>query len=872
VPPDSSTIKIHLLGKFEVSLEGKTLLVNDWKRQKAAALFKRLAWERKLQKEIIVDYLWPDASLTSGSNNLYRALHEIRRTLDAHLGKGAADQIVSFSDGILTLSDSVWVDAHEYEKTAKNSNTRYLIENYPGDFLPDDLYEDWAHPPREHLRQIYRDAILTIAEDDPGSMTELLTSLLARDPLDEPVHRALMKAYVLTGRRHEALRQYKVCADALDTSLGITPDPQTTSLYEQILQGEIVARTDTAPKTSSTGPTIPLIPNSIELEKDSAFVGRQDELDLLVQSIEKVQNGDGNVILLAGDTGVGKTRLAYEALQRAASSGLQILLGTCYEQEGQLPYQPFIEAFNRYLSDHNLPSDQNPIINFQRLGVTDPQQEQWSLFNATAGFLNEITQKTSLVFLVDDLHAADETSLSLFHFLARQTRSMPLILLATYRNDIPSIKSKPFGVLLNALYRERLGEKVNVGRLGKDDVIGIITPLLNRNPDPALVQAIFEATEGNPFFIQEVIQSLLSEKLLKQDNDAWQLPQGTKLPLPSRLTELLLERVEALGEGVKIALVCGAVLGREFRFEILRDSSRLSDGDVLDALDAALSGHLLEETDTGYRFRHSLIRRALYDSSSRARRNILHTRAAEAIEASFSDHGSVLDSQLESLAYHYLRSTQRERALTYLLKAGEQASSVYALEVAIKHYEDALSLMDEFKMDDPVQRWKILESLGWWYDTLADIPHAIENFEEALALPPTETWKSAPRDRARLHRAAATVFITGGNLARGEFHLKAALSEVDENEDASDYALLLYTMSQYHWHKNEYQEAFDAAQRSMEIAERLNDQDALANAFEMLALTCHSLGEWQSGLKFEQRRASLAGHELDVTSAFDVHL
>ena len=865
---DSPDIKIYLLGKFEISRGDKTLRVSDWNRQKAAALFKRLAWERKLHKEIIVDQLWPEASLTSGSNNLYRALHEIRRTLDTNLGKGSADQIISFSDGILTLSDSIWVDAHEYEKI---TNTKYLIENYAGDFLPDDLYEDWTQPPREHLRQIYRDAVLSAAEADPRSTTTTLAAILVQDPLDEPAHRALMKAYALTGRRHDALRQYKTCIETLDSNLGITPDPQTTALYEQILQGEIVAATDTASGTQKTG-FKPLISNSVELEKDSIFVGRQSEFESLLQFVQQARDGHGNVILLAGDTGVGKTRLAYELLQKAASSGMNILLGTCYEQEGQLPYQPFIEAFNRYLSDHNLSPEQNPITNFQRLGVTDPQQEQWALFNATASFLSEITRQSPLIFLVDDLHAADETSLSLFHFLARQTRSMSLILLATYREDIPSIKNKPFGILLNALYRERLGEKINVNRLGRDDVIAIITPILNGNADPALAQAIFEATDGNPFFVQEVMQSLLSEKLLKQEKDTWYLPQDVKLPLPSRLTELLLERVRLLGEKVESALVSGAVLGREFRFEILRIISGLSDSDVLDALDAALSGHLLEETDSGYRFRHSLIRRALYDSSSRARRTMLHTRAAEAIEDSFSDHHQVLDSQLESLVYHYLRSTQRERALTYLLKAGEQASSVYALEVAIKHYEDALSLMDEFKLNDPIQRWKIHESLGWWYDTLADIPRAVQNFEQALSLPATETWKSAPRDRARLHRAAATVFITGGNLTRGESHLKAALSEVDENEDASDYALLLYTLSQYHWHKNEYQEAFNAAQKSMEIAERLNDQEALANAFEMLALTCHSLGEWQSGLQFERKRASLAGDELDVTSAFDVHL
>lgn len=862
--------KIFLLGRFEASRGKKLLRAGDWKRQKAASLLKRLAWERKLLKEVVVEYLWPDAGLTQGANNLYRALYEVRRTLDAHLGEGAADQIVSFSDGILTLSDSVWVDAHEYEQAGKRSDTQYLVSNYPGDLLPDDLYEDWTQTPREYLFQFYREAVLSLAEGDPATATELLTPLLEKAPLDESVHRALMRAYALTGRRHKALRQYRNCVELLDRELGIAPDAQTMELFEQILQGELVAHPPEPPRSGSS--KLPVVPILAELEKDSPFVGRQKEFDTLLQRIQAAKDGNGEVILLAGDTGVGKTRLAYEVLEAASSSGMSTLLGTCHEQEGQLPYQPFIEAFSRYLSDQNFPADQNPILNFKRSGASDLQQEQWALFNASAAFLHEITHQRPLVFLVDDLHAADETSLSLFHFLARQTRSAPLILLATYREDIPSQKTKPFGLLLNALYRERLAEQVSIKRLGEEAITGIITPILDGELDPALVRAIFEITEGNPYFVQEVTQSLLTEGRVELVDDRWRLSPGAKLPIPSQLSDLLLERVARLGEQTETTLVAGAVLGREFRFDLVRSLSGLSDGQTLDALDAALDGHLLDEVDDGYRFRHSLIRQTLYESLSQARRRYLHTRAAEAIEAAFSGGQAGLDSHVETLAHHYLRSTQRDRALTYLLEAGEQASSVYALEVAIRHYEQALSLMDEFKLEDPAQRWSIHESLGWWYDTLADIPRAVGHFEQALAIPSSANWEAGHRDRARLHRAAATVLITGGQLDRGEAHLKAALSEVDEKEDASDYALVLYTLSQFYWHKNEFQEAFDAAEKSLAIAERLDDQDALANAFEMLALTCHSLGEWRSGLQFERKRASLAGHELDVTSAFDVHL
>lgn len=116
VPDDPPAVRICLLGRFEVNRGKQTLRASDWNRQKAATLLKRLVWERKLLKDLVIDYLWPEASLTNGANNLYRALHEIRRTLDTHLGEGSADQIISFSDGTLSLSDSIWVDAHEYER------------------------------------------------------------------------------------------------------------------------------------------------------------------------------------------------------------------------------------------------------------------------------------------------------------------------------------------------------------------------------------------------------------------------------------------------------------------------------------------------------------------------------------------------------------------------------------------------------------------------------------------------------------------------------------------------------------------------------------------------------------------------------------
>jgi tetratricopeptide (TPR) repeat protein len=166
----------------------------------------------------------------------------------------------------------------------------------------------------------------------------------------------------------------------------------------------------------------------------------------------------------------------------------------------------------------------------------------------------------------------------------------------------------------------------------------------------------------------------------------------------------------------------------------------------------------------------------------------------------------------------------------------------------------------------------ILEQLGWWGIILADTPRAVAHFEQALALPTGEGWQPEGRHRAFLHRGAVMALITAGDTVAAEAHLLSALAEIDERQDAADYAYVLYKVAQLHWHRNEYREAFDVAQRSLSIAERLNDPTAIARAFEMLALACHSLGEWQSGISFEQQRAALVGPSLDVTEAFDVHL
>ncbi|MEW5957462.1 MAG: AAA family ATPase, partial [Chloroflexota bacterium] len=618
----ASSVRICLLGSFQIVCEERTLSVADWPRRKAAALLQRLALDRRLLKEQAIEFLWPGANPAAGANNLYSTLHVLRQTLDTALGQGAAEAIFNFEDGVLSLAPSVWVDVQEFERLCATASTvspeqaaadlEQALDLYQGDLLPDDRYAEWTLLPREALYRRQREARLALAayhrdaRDYAGALA-LLTPLLSYDPADEPIHRELMRLYALAGRRHEALRQYQTCVEALAADLDVPPEPETAALYGQILNGELAAWPGSI---SSTGRPLPAA--ALKIEPSPLLVGRAAEFERLRAWLDTVRRGRGLTLLITGEAGIGKTLLAGELLCAAAGSGMTVLFGAAYEQEGQLAYQPFIEAFDRYLAAHRRPPAENPITYFKPRGAGDPQQAQWALFNAAAVFLTGLALRNPVALLVDDLHAADEASLRLFHYLARQTRAAPVALLATYRSDLGDTSATPLGALLNTLYRERLGETLTLAPLAEGDAAGIVAHILGGGVAPELIKAVFEITEGNPFFVEEMTRALLKLGQVEDQAGQWRLRPGAAPGISADLAGLLRERARRLGPPVEATLTAAAVIGREFRFDVLAGVAGLPDGALLEALDAALAGHLLEETADGYRFRHALTRHALY--------------------------------------------------------------------------------------------------------------------------------------------------------------------------------------------------------------------------------------------------------------------
>ncbi len=871
--PGGDQVQIYLLDGFAVQRGQARVEPEDWKRRKAAALLQRVSVEGKLLKDQAIEFLWPNLAPAAGANNLYRTLHSLRRTLDRELGEGASDATIVFRHGVVSLADGVWVDAQAFEAAARGKDRDDLeraLKLYEGPLLPNARYDEWTLPHRDAYQQAYREASLRLAEahasgGEPARAIDLLSPLLKHDPADEVAHRELMRSYARVGRRHDALRQYQECVEQLRQELGVDPAPATRDLYESILAGTFPPQKETGEGARWSPPAATEVGAA-----GKPLVGRAEELALLEEALEAAEDGQGSTWLIEGFPGIGKSRLAQEILGRADRRGFKVLSGAAHEEEGQLPYHPFVEAFDRAVA-HAEGLSSHPLSNVKLKPEGEGVKDALALYRSVVSFLAHQEHGRPFVMLVDDLHEADEGSLQLFHYLARQTPNLRGMLLATFRSGEAG-QATTFDTVLNSLYRERFGGRLELEPLSREGVAEILRHELGKSPAEELVRSVHDICEGNPFFAQEVVRAARAKGLLVEGEETVSLGgEVLRQHIPKELMALLKGRVSELGPEMEEVLTAAAVLGREFRFELLQGMVDLPDAQLLDALDLALESDHVQETESGYRFRHGLIRQALYKSLSRIRRQRLHRVAAEALQPAASERDEAVLARVEALAHHHARSDQPHLAIDYLVQAGEKAARMYAFEVAVEHFERALELMDELKVDDAQKRFDLLASIEGYHGLLADTPKAVEAGNRALEIR-GEDWAPSPEQRAFIRRRSAIHLITAGRLQEAESTLEAALEHLEGRAESTEYSRVLYNLAQLRWHQNRYQEAYQIAERSLAIAERLDDRDSVARAFEMLALACHSLGKWQQGIAYEEQREAVSGSALDVDSAFDVHL
>lgn len=888
-------VKLFLFGSPYLEADGAPVAVDT---RKAIALIAYLGLTGQHHtRDALATLLWPDYDQS-------RARAALRRTLST-LNKAMAGEWLDIErESVGLKADAgIWIDvkrfesrlaacrSHNHPGQAKCADCLAALTEaaqlYRDDFMagftlrdsPD--FDEWQFFQSEGLRHELSDVLeqLILCHSLRGEWDTTITYArrwLALDPLHEPAHRQLMQLYAWAGQRAAALRQYRECVRVLDQELGVAPLEETNQIYQAIKENQalpapvqpVPAEIETEEMEGvqnilATAP-VPAAPAGLPL------IGRAAEWLSLLEAYNSTCS-DGRLIVLTGEAGIGKTRLAEEFLNHVRSRGGVAITARCYEGETNMAYGPISEGLRAALIQPDQASGQTGLERLANVPVPWlseasrllpelaglrpdlPSPPPLDSPGAQSRFFESIQQlllavcagpATGLI-LLDDLHWADSASLDLLTYLVRRLRGHSLCLLATWRHEETAAGPRLQQILAEA-QRNGTATLLSLQRLNPSEVAELLAAARQNRPElvepeftgqavEGLSARLYQETEGLPFFLTEYLAALAEGR-----PEDWSMPGGVKGLLQSRLA--------GVSETGRQLLHTAAVIGRSFDFDTLRAASGRGDEEVVVALEELIGLGLVEEVKNSgrqsgldYDFSHEKLRTLVYDETSMARRRLLHRRVAEALIArsrSQRDIGAVAGQ----VAGHYQAAGQETEAAEYFRLAGLHARSLYANTEALTGFHTALALGHPAAAE-------LHEDIGDLQTLLGEYSAAMTSYETAAAL-------SAPDELARLEHKLGNVHHRRGEWDLAESYYQSALAALPETGHFKQGARLYADWSLTAHHQDQTGRALDLAHQARELAEQAGDTQALAQVHNLLGI-----------LARHQHETDLAGQHLEQSLA-----
>ncbi len=739
------------MGPLQVTAAGEELAVGAAKERAVLAVLA-LRGGRGAGMEELMGAVWGDDPPRSAHKSLHKYVSALRRVLPDgvietvpwgyRLRVAVEDVDVAVFERLVAAGRRA---SHEGDLQGEVGCLVEALGLWRGDALVELADQSLGRSEAVRLGELRRSAEEDLAQarlnlGEHAALVGGLESAVAAEPLRERRWAQLMVALYRCGRQAEALRAYQRLRTTLSEELGIDPRAELVALEAAlILQKPELVWTAAQPPRAATLATRPSAPVPAALMRASrrTLIGRETELDRLARSMANDASGVG-VVLVAGEPGIGKTRLAAAAASLAAAAGALVLFGRC--DEGlRAPYQPFVEALASYVTaappealgdqlrsiggelSRLLPGLADRVAGLGQPTRAAPETERWLLFEATAHFLRAVAAGRPVLLVIDDLQWAEPATLLLLRHLARGAIE-GLMIVATART---AGRAEPDALAdtVADLASNQLVDIITIGGLSAAEVEALVADRLERPPSAAFAQAVHAETGGNAFFVHELVSHLSDTGVLQGPDGAW--PTGLQVEqsgAPEGVRHVLSSRLAHLSASAGETLVVASVAGGEFHTVDVAGAVGGDLDNVIAALEEAAASGLIAETAGpagGYRFAHALVRHTLYESVSALRRAQLHWRVAEAIRASAGPRAS---ERLNDLAYHYRRgfdAGDTAVALEWLHQAGDQAVRQLAFEEAIEHYQAALAALDRCP-DDPDCRYHLLAGVAETSAALSD--------------------------------------------------------------------------------------------------------------------------------------------------------
>lgn len=610
------------------------------------------------------------------------------------------------------------------------------------------------------------------------------------------------------------------------------------------------------------------------------FIGREKELMEVRGHLEESMRGNGRLVLIVGETGIGKSRLLEELGRYAESRGVKFLRGRCLYQENAEPYLPFIEAFGEYLSS-DIDFEENdgraviggaydeqfslgilPLGQVSEALVTDKapglnlRDERDRLFESLYRIVIDISEKRPLLLVLDDVQWADDSSLQLLHYLARNIRNTRVMMCASYSpEDLKKDgeRAHPLSETLRRMRIEKLFSEILLERFDEKCTTFMIESLVGRQGLPnEFIKILYKESEGNPFFIEEVLKSLVNEGLIDVDSYRWDPKIDTsQIRIPGTISDVIARRIEKLENGTKAILRCASVIGNSFTFELLHRISEASEEAVVDAIDASIAANIIHEDPTSseerYKFDHALIREVIYNGMSRSRRRLMHKRIGHTLEELNKDR---INEVVFSLAHHFYEGKDAEKTLFYAIKAGEKATTSFAPEDAIRYYRNALRTLHEMeeRQENLTKKLFVVAELGEIHDRIGRWNASLEFHYKALELSERLGDDSV---KARAYRSIGHIKQNQGEYDAALENFKMGLEISERINDIHGMADTYRGMGRVFWRKGEFERAIDFYEWSLGLTERIKDEKLIATTCIELGNVHSELGDWEKAIEYQ---------------------
>ena len=645
-------LRVRLLGGFRVERADVGQGISDWPRRSAKTLTKLLAVHpgHALHREQIIDTLWPGADAESALNSFGKALHAARRVLEPGLLRRQDSSYLRLADAMLVLNTAhVVVDADLFEHLAEDAIRRGETEAYEaalaaygGELLPEDRYENWCSDRRSILAELRVRLLLQLADvlEQRGAFNEAadrLRTVLQEGAPREAVHRQLMRLYARMGTPDQAVRQFRICEEILRRELDLAPQPETVSLYHEILASRISSAPSDPERVRGQARAHGSPPVATAVNR--VFVGRDRVIQRMCAQLMHRDEAQAGMIVVSGEAGVGKTRLLEEFAIRAREQGAVTLCGGRGAHANQFACGPFAVALEDYVASRSeaeraelareypaltrlVPSLRTPSL---LLPPPDLHDYHLDLIPSIVQFLTNLAGAQPVLLVLGDLHEADEVGLDLIRYLAHLAVRMPLLMVGALHDPDVEVGTG-LRQMIEAMTRERLWSRIDLHcltRRATDELVHAILPGVHVSDDT--LAEIYAQSRGNPLFVRELVDGMSSQ------GDA--VDKGARgsswlaARLQARTHALTAMRWALMDEPLRRVLGLAAtadaadILLGQLRAGAAALEPPMAVPELFDALDRALRMHLLEERDEGYAFRHPVVRAALYECLPRHRRD-----------------------------------------------------------------------------------------------------------------------------------------------------------------------------------------------------------------------------------------------------------